>query len=630
MTRSTLATLITATALATVGAAIALPGTAAAAARAELRPDRELEVGTPAQLVVTVDREDAHPPAVRVPDATVHYTGQSTKITIVNGRAARETAFVYTLVPRETGALDVPAIHVGTDTTAPLRATVVAAGSAAAQPTSRDHDTSSATAHEPTRAFIRLDVPKRTLYVGEAVPVRIRAYFRGGVSATLQGAPHVGSSAFTLSQLSDKPEQKQVDIDGVPYLQATWEAVLSPAKPTTDKLSIELPVEIAYRERRAPQPRAQGQRRARPSIRDLLGHDPFAAFGDDDPSALFDDPFFDDPFGGMDTMFDIGAMRQQQLTLRDTATRTRIAELPEHGKPAGFSGAVGSFELSVDAPNGELRVGEPATVTFAVTGTGNFDRVELKGIAASTDWKVYAGKTELTADAGSAVSGTKTFTQTIVPTRDGSLELPAVSLAYFDPTSGTYRTTETKPVTLAVAPAPGGGAADPGLAASSVRDAGMRPNRTELGATRATLVPLIRQDRFWMWPGALAAVTALLLGGAFWRRSAWVRERVRARGVAHEVGAQREKLERAARAGDAATFFDAARTALQLRLAAAWHVAPEAITAADVTARLGERGRAIREVFEQADQISYAHGIATPTALDRWRAIVDAQLATEV
>jgi hypothetical protein len=566
----------------------------------------------PAQLIITVDGDHAAAPRIDLTDARVRYNGQADRTSVINGKMSRETVFMYTVTPKHAGALDIPAIRVGRDETSPIHADVSAEPQAAARATTAAAATAATPVadREPTRAFVRIDAPKRSVYVGEAVPVRIRAYFRGGVAATLQGNPHLTSSAFTLDQLSDKPAQKQVEIDGVPYLQATWTATLSAAKPTTDKVTVELPVEIAYRERRAVAPQ---QRR---SMRDIFGSDPF---GDDDffvDDSMFGGSFFDqDPFAGFDSMFDAGEVRQQQLTLRHTAAATRVVELPEKGQPQDFGGAVGTFDLAVELPKEALRVGEPATLTFQVKGSGNFDHVNVEGIAASADWKVYPGKTEVAPDGRS-----KTITQTIVPIHAGALEIPAVSLDFFDPKKGVYRTARTEAAHVDVA---ANGAADPDLASSSTRDSGMAPNRVAPSRAHSTLTPLLMQPSFWMYPGALALLLALQFGVALGQ------ERWRSRGMNRRVASEQRKARAAARAGDVGGFFGAARTALQVALAEQWHVRPETITAADVERRLGGEGAEIRDLFDRADHIKYAHHdvAESPASLERWRSVVDAQLA---
>jgi hypothetical protein len=390
-------------------------------------------------------------------------------------------------------------------------------------------------------------------------------------------------------------------------------------------LTVELPVEISYRERRPAAPRR--------SVRDLFGDDPFGDMG------MFDDPMFggfggafggsffdEDPFAGFDSMFDVGDVRRQELTLRHTASKTQFAELPEKGRPDAFGGAVGEFSLSVDVPKAPLRVGEPATLTFHVTGAGSFDHVAIAGVPASADWKVYPGKSDVVLDKDGGTSGTKTVEQTIVPTRAGTLEIPSVAFDFFDPKRGVYKTVRTQPARIDVAPAIGGGAADPDLASSSIRSSDMSPNRVAASRGHATLMPLVHQSSFWMYPGVLLLVSALQLGLAWNRRSTWAQQKWRARRVSRGVRRERRELAAAERGGDSAAFFEAARRALQQTLAERWDVRPESITAADVQSRLGDDGAPICEVFDHADHVKYTHHVDGAESLHRWRAVVDTEL----
>lgn len=606
-------TMIFAAALAVAPAALASTAPAPSDARAELS---DLAAGKPGQLSITVD-DTASPPDVKISGARVRYAGQQSQMTIINGTPSQSTTFVYTVVPDHAGALDVPSITVATDhgkaRTAPLHATVAAASAnapASASPPqgsfawpSRSASPSAAARSDGAHAFVRLDVPDHTLYVGQAVPVKIRAYFRAGTAATLDGQPHLDSDAFTLSQLSDKPAQTQVELHGQRYLQATWTGVLSPAKPHTGALAVELPVELAYR--------VHVQRPHR-TLRDVFGGDPFA-------DAFADDPFFDqpDPF---EDMFDEGEVQQQQVDLHGSAGKVTVSALPANGRPPGFTGAVGTFALAVDPPAGEARVGEPLTVTARVTGTGNFDRVALAGVPRSSELDSYDVKS--TWEPGDKpLAGTKTFTQTIVPRRAGEVSVPSLELAYFDPAKRAYVTVRTEPMTLHVAP---GAAADPGLAAT-VANPAMHPNELSPGPVHATLVPLARRPVFWALSGSLALATALLAGAGAWRRSSRRAARARDLRVERDVGAARTRMTEAAARGDAGAFFDAARTAIQLRLGAAWDIAPEAVTAADVRARLGDDSDLLA-LFEHADRVTYA-GTAAHEPLDRWLAVADRELA---
>jgi hypothetical protein len=604
-------------------AILAIGGVAFAGARAQLAGS--LAAGQATQLDVTVDGDAGRAPDVQIPGAHVQLNGQMSSTQIVNGTSSHQTRFVYSVVPDAAGSLDIPSISVptanGAQTTAPIHASVLASASPSPFSGSSASAPPSPTANAPggrviqssSHAFITLDVPAHKLVVGQAVPVTIRAYFRAGTSATLDGAPHLTTDAFTLSNLSDKPAQTQVQLRGEPYLQATWTALLSPAKPSTGKLAVELPVELAYRAAARP-----AQHR---TLRDVFGADPFGdAFGSDSP-------FDSDPFGSMDmdldSMFDIGPMQQEQVTLRGPTSTVTVVEPPVAGRPADYSGAVGAFALSVDAPASSPRVGEPLTLAFHVTGTGNFDRVTGVAVADAPGLKTYPAKADFVPGTA-ATAGTKTFTQTVVPTRAGTVEVPAATFSYFDPAKQAYVTAHTAPLSLTVAASPGGGAADPGLAAS-VREPGMLPNRVDRGEAHAELMPLVDRASTWLGIAAILVITILATLIAWSRQSHRIASVLAARRVDREVARATQAMQRAADQDDPVAFFSAARLALQTRLASTWHTRADAITGHDVAARLGDRGETIRDVFEHADGMAY--GAPTTEPLEYWDGVVRAELA---
>ena len=100
-------------------------------------------------------------------------------------------------------------------------------------------------------AFLRVVLPKQELTVGELVPVEVKAYFRAGVSASLNGLPMLSSDAFSLNKLSDQPEQTRESINGVPYTVVTWTSALSAVKAGDYPLNLDLPVMVRVQERAA-------------------------------------------------------------------------------------------------------------------------------------------------------------------------------------------------------------------------------------------------------------------------------------------------------------------------------------------------------------------------------------------
>ena len=516
-----------------------------------------------------------------------------------------------------------------------------------ARPVQRRRATAdSAPAREPARAMLKMDVKlapsQRTLYVEQTVPVTIRAYFLGGTGVTVNGHPHLTSDAWILSDVPAEPRQASVQVHGLPYTALVWEGKLTAVKAGPARTELELPVALTYRE--APRLRSLPSADAGAADDESGGadEDPFASLLRQTPFAS--DPFFAQMFNGRDPlrgMFDdlAGAVRQREVTLRDPGVSLDVADPPDP-RPAGFTGAVGSFELGAALPDEAFRVGEPTHLKLTVRGEGSFARLALDGLPTTSELSTYGITSEFT-PGPRALGGEKVFTQTITPRRAGALTIPAVSLTYFDPRSRQYVTRHSPPLRITVAPAPAGAdVASAALAAPPGGDAERlaspaTPNVPDVH--RTTLAAPFQTASFWMLVGGLVLATIVLSLLGWSRRRGllnrlWTRRRVR-----REVARQRRQIGAAAARGDAPALFGAGRRALQARLAAAWGVPAEAIATADVTTRLGARGARIRGVFEQADRAAYAgaapgvpagHGRNAPSDLEGWRDVILQELNT--
>jgi hypothetical protein len=86
------------------------------------------------------------------------------------------------------------------------------------------------------------------------------------------------------------------------------------------------------------------------------------------------------------------------------------------------------------------------------------------------------------------------------------------------------------------------------------------------------------------------------------------------------------EMDAAAMEQNAASFFQAARGALQHSLAARWHVAPASITMADLDARLNGDGTGLRRLFALADQAAYSRQPLSPADFQQWKETVRDQL----
>jgi hypothetical protein len=504
-------------------------------------------------------------------------------------------------------------------------------------------------ARAPARAFIKIELPlehpARGLYVGQAVPITIRAYFLAGTGVTMDGRPRITSDALMLSDLSPEPHQSSTELRGLPYTTLSWSGVLTAVKEGAAKPEIELPVELSYRE--TPRMRSlNGLGRADVATDDPQlpqnsqgsqdSEDPFASLLRQSPFAS--DPLFAQIFKGRDPLSGMlaelaGTVQQRDVTLRDTLGTLHVAPLPAN-PPPGFTGAVGTFDIStVKLDARALRVGEPSTLRLTVRGRGSFSRLSMGGVAPSADLNTY-GVTAIFKPGPTALMGEKTFAQTVVPREAGTVTIRASALTYFDPRERRYVTRHTAPTTISVAASESSPTSAPSTTAAEPlmgRDApsSLLVDITVPDVTRTSLTPAVRSRWFWEMAsviGLVAAASSIL--GLLHRKGALERA-TKTRRLRREVASQRRRMNEAAVRGDAAALFEAGRTALQARLGVTWGVPPDAIAAADVAWRLGERGERIREVFEHADRLTYSRArSAPPEDLNRWQNLISEELGS--
>jgi len=457
-------------------------------------------------------------------------------------------------------------------------------------------------------AFVRMRLPKRELYVGEIVPVDIQVGVRAGLAASISGLPTLNGDAFMLNKLSSKPEQAQENIDGQPYSVLTWHSALAVVKPGDFSLSVETPLTVKMRT--AP------QRRARL---------PQGMFGDSMMDDAFNDSFFQDFFGGT---------TEKEITVASQAEALKVLPLPTEGRPAGFDGAVGKFEVASELPAAQSAAGDPLTLRLRVIGAGNFDRVNSSMLGQADGWKTYKPTAKFEPADSAGYSGEKDFEQAVIPMQPGRQTVPALAFSFFNPDTRQYETKLTSPLSIEVSPASAGGLTasapissptpTPGI--EPPRD-GLRPDHVETDSTVATLLPLYFQP--WFVASQSALVLCFAGGLIFLRRQerrANDADGLRQREASSAIASAVAEMDAASTAGDAARFFQSARVALQQKLAEQWHLAPASITIAEIDARLNGEGGEIRRLFVLADQAAYSGQHLTTADFHQWKEVVREQM----
>lgn len=127
-----------------------------------------------------------------------------------------------------------------------------------------------------------------------------------------------------------------------------------------------------------------------------------------------------------------------------------IKELPSEGRPADGSALVGRFTAFSRASQTEARVGDTVTLEIQLEGDGVLAGYALPPLA-SEAFRVYDDQPVVDARlAGGAYRARAIFKRAIVPQEPGTIEVPGLDIAYFDPSTGVWTSTRTEPIRLEV------------------------------------------------------------------------------------------------------------------------------------------------------------------------------------
>ncbi len=144
-------------------------------------------------------------------------------------------------------------------------------------------------------------------------------------------------------------------------------------------------------------------------------------------------------------------MRSATKTVKAGDLSINVRELPEEGKPLNFSGAVGDFELSVDASKTNLEANESTQIKVKINGKGNLKLLSIPELSLPSSLEKY--DPEYTDDVRvnrEGMNGSVTNSYTVVPRYAGSYPVDPLEFTYFDPNSKSYKTLSSDPFDLTV------------------------------------------------------------------------------------------------------------------------------------------------------------------------------------
>jgi hypothetical protein len=358
------------------------------------------------QVLLTLTTEGTQDVAMielpRLEDVDAEFRGPSTRISVVNGRYSSSKSFTYSLFPRKVGQFTIPSISVEisgkTYTSDPIPIAVVSSD-APQGPAGPDQANIS---NIEEKIFLVLKVPKKEVYLNEKLPIKIMLFIAGLAVSEIR-FPELDRTGIEVEKFGQPPQYQQV-INRVRYHIVEFDTNIYPTR------AGEIPLGPATVDCNIAVPSPSGRH------------------------SLFDDDFFD-------SFFD----RSEKRPFRAISGQERLSvlALPQEGRPADFSGAVGQFSFDISVSPVEVRVGDPITVKMNLSGDGNLKGVDLPAFKNPDRFKVYDPQVK-------EEGGVKKLEQVIIPESSDVRQIPAVRFSYFDARLNKYSMIEKGPFTITV------------------------------------------------------------------------------------------------------------------------------------------------------------------------------------
>ena len=389
-------------------------------------------VGKPFQLTYSVNQRAKD---LRAPEFTDFdyiagpYTSQSSSTSFVNGKRTSSftLTYTYTLMASKEGTFTIPPATIKVNgeqyTSNGVRISVLppdqpSNASAASQPTSNNGSgqtakggqTSNSTSDLSSNIFMRTLVSKTKVHEQEAILLSYKLYFAGVDVAQLTNNTRLPEfKGFLKQELEIGEIQTELEhYNGRNYQTAVlYRTLLFPQRSgdiTIDPAQFEALLRV--------QNRAQ--------VRSI----------------------FDDFFNSYTTA---------TKALTSPGVTIHVSALPA-GKPTGFSGGVGQFNISSAISSTDLQANEAVTLTLTIQGAGNMKLLKTPAVDWPEGFEVYDPKvTNNFRNSTSGVSGTKTIEYLAIPRAGGTYAIPPIQFSYYDTQADDYKTLTTPEYTLHIA-----------------------------------------------------------------------------------------------------------------------------------------------------------------------------------
>lgn len=145
----------------------------------------------------------------------------------------------------------------------------------------------------------------------------------------------------------------------------------------------------------------------------------------------------------------------EDFDMTSNSPTIEVLPLPE-GAPEGFNGAVGKFNFEVAYSKSELKVNEGLDITINIRGNGNIKLLDDFVLQLPNEMEKFDPEISDTVNVtAGGMSGKRTYKYLIIPQASGKYKLPPVSFSYFDPESKKYKSISSNEFELKVLKADG-------------------------------------------------------------------------------------------------------------------------------------------------------------------------------
>ncbi|HZY39587.1 MAG TPA: BatD family protein [Mucilaginibacter sp.] len=338
---------------------------------------------------------------------------ESQSMEIINGNTSASISIGYDLVAIKEGQFTIGAATIEVNghklTSTPIKITVVKGkpvpqnAPAQAQSSAPDNGIQQASAADLSKLlFIKAIVDKTNVYLGQQITVTYRLYTRVGIVQN-QAASTPELNGFWSEDIKQQSGQIPMHIEvykGVRYEVADLKkTILFPERSgdlTVDPLGMTFIVSVP-----------------------VQSSDPFAQFFQD--------------------------TRQEKYVAKSAPVAIHVKPLPEAGKPASFTGAVGSFSIESSVDKAELKANDALNYRVKVTGSGNIKLLKTLAANFPADFEKYDPKiTDTVNENENGVSGSRFYNYLLIPRHQGDYNIDPLQFSYFNPVTNRYVTLSTK------------------------------------------------------------------------------------------------------------------------------------------------------------------------------------------